>query len=229
IAATFATVVDRSALIRLLPPSFGTAGTAVVVALSIFPQTLRAAGEVREAQTARGFQVRSIRDLEPLFVPVLHLGLEHAFELAESVEARGFGRRRSAQIHSSARRRAGAPAGLILAAAGVIVAGLGHLFIGCLLLATGVLLLLLVNRGVSRRRPSRYRPVFWNGFEIICTLTAAVSASLLLIALVVTSDLEYSPYPNLGWPSLDVLPLVAVVLLIIPAFVSNAPNASAAT
>lgn len=221
IAATFSSAVDRGSLIRLLPPSFRSAGTATIVALSIFPQTLRAVREVHQAQSSRGFRIRSIRDVEPLVVPVLHLGLEHAFELAESIEARGFGRRIPTPARQWAFDRVAPLVVIMLAAAGVILAGLGHFVSGTVLLILG--LLMFVSARLRRRdvRRSRYRPVIWSQADLICTTASAVAALLLLSSLAVTSSLQYTPYPTLDWPRLSVVPLIAVLLLLLPAFTSS--------
>lgn len=79
-------------LLRLLPRPLTGLGVTMTVALGFLPQTIAALGEVREAQAVRGHTIRrSLRDLPPLVVPVLALGLERAVALAEAMAARGFG------------------------------------------------------------------------------------------------------------------------------------------
>lgn len=226
VAATFSSAVDRGSLIRMLPPGFGSAGTATIVALSIFPQTLRAVREVHQAQSARGFRIRSIRDVEPLVVPVLHLGLEHAFELAESIEARGFGRRNPPPDRQRAFERLAPLIAITLATVGVILAGLGHFVSGGLLLGLGLLTFFSARLRRREVRRNCYRPVFWSPADLIGTTASAVAALLLLAALVFTAGLQYTPYPLLAWPSLSILPLIAVLLLLLPAFTSSAGKAA---
>lgn len=225
VAATFSTVVDRGELIQLLPASFGAAGTATIVALSIFPQTLRAVREVHDAQASRGFRIRSIRDVEPLVVPVLHLGLEHAFELAESIEARGFGRGQQRDLPwDRPIEQFALPFGLALATGGIVMAGLGRLFPGCIMVGVGVLVPFLFRRSRVKRHPGRYRPRSWTGSDKLIIVSSASSSILLLIALIFTSSLEYSPYPTLDWPRLSLLPLIAAVLFVIPAISGSTPK-----
>jgi len=92
---TFAAVnaaVGYADLLRLLPTPLAGFGVTLTVAVGFLPQTFRALAEVREAQAVRGLPLpRGMRDLPPLLLPVLALGLERAVSLAEAMAARGFG------------------------------------------------------------------------------------------------------------------------------------------
>src|SRR6185437_11361019 len=99
-----------------------SAGVAAIIGLSFFPQMIVAIREVRDAQSSRGFKVRSVRDVAPLIIPTLFLGLEHAFNLAEAMESRGFG-----AVSEVPRRRTWLlPTGIVmmLAAASLLIGGL---------------------------------------------------------------------------------------------------------
>ncbi|HEU5421939.1 MAG TPA: CbiQ family ECF transporter T component [Nitrolancea sp.] len=213
IAACFNARVERAALLRLVPGPLLTSGMAAIVALSFFPQTLQALSEVREAQAARGFRLRSPRDLNVLIVPVLHLGLEHAFKLAETMESRGFGASRAAP----ARHARLLPVSLLTALSGITlllmgarVAGLAVLIAALVLLGVGLL------RAPHSRRGS-LRPLPWNAANL--ALLATALAALALTALAITAApaaLEWSPYPGLNWPALGLLPALACLLLAAP-------------
>jgi len=92
---TFAAVnaaVGYADLLRLLPTPLAGFGVTLTVAVGFLPQTFSALAEVREAQAVRGLPPpRGMRDLPPLLLPVLALGLERAVSLAEAMAARGFG------------------------------------------------------------------------------------------------------------------------------------------
>ena len=92
---TFAAVnaaVGYADLLRLLPTPLAGFGVTLTVAIGFLPQTFSALAEVREAQAVRGLPPpRGVRDLPPLLLPVLALGLERAVSLAEAMAARGFG------------------------------------------------------------------------------------------------------------------------------------------
>ena len=89
--ATFNIVVDTSRLMRSLPRFMYQTGVVASIAVSFVPQTMLALQEIREAQMVRGHEFRGLRDLLPLFMPLLTTGLERAVQLAESMESRGFG------------------------------------------------------------------------------------------------------------------------------------------
>ena len=91
IGTTVAAVLDWMALLRLLPARLATLAVASSVAWTLMPRMLVAFTEIREAQAARGHQPRRLRDAVPLLTPLLAGGLERSFQLAEALEARGFG------------------------------------------------------------------------------------------------------------------------------------------
>ncbi|MDI3339584.1 MAG: energy-coupling factor transporter transmembrane component T, partial [Sphaerobacter sp.] len=208
LAATFSAAVERAALLRLVPGSLAAVGVAAVVGLSVFPQTLRAVRDVQEAQAARGFRVRSIRDVPPLLVPVLQLGLEHAFDLAEAMESRAFGHGRPARIPPFL-----AVGAVLGAAAAALALGLGQpvAAAGCLLPLLG--LLVAMHRGGGR---GRYRPVTWTWPDGVALASAAVAA-LIIVASLGSTALSYAPYPRLTWPPFALAPGLAALLLAVPA------------
>jgi energy-coupling factor transport system permease protein len=89
--AAFNTVVSQGELLRLIPRPLYLAGLIGSIALTFLPGLTRAAREIGEAQAVRGHRTRGVRDLPPLMVPLLNLGLERGLSLAEAMEARGFG------------------------------------------------------------------------------------------------------------------------------------------
>ena len=76
---------------RLLPERMAALAVAGSVAWSYLPRTTAALVEIREAQMARGYRPRGIRDAAPLVIPLLAGGLERAMITAEALEARAFG------------------------------------------------------------------------------------------------------------------------------------------
>ena len=92
IFGTFNSVSDPFGVLRLSPRRFYEAALAASLALSIAPRTIAAVSEVREGQRLRGIEIRRLRSLAALAVPVLETGMEEAVTLAESMDARGHGR-----------------------------------------------------------------------------------------------------------------------------------------
>lgn len=90
----FNSVADPFGVLRLAPRRFHEPALAAALALSIAPRTIASAARVREAQRMRGIDIRGLRGLPALAVPVLETGMEEAVALAESMDARGHGRGR---------------------------------------------------------------------------------------------------------------------------------------
>jgi energy-coupling factor transport system permease protein len=96
--ATFNLQISHAQLLRLTPAFVYEAGLIVSIALTFIPQMMISAREIREAQLIRGFKMRRLRDGLPFLMALLTTGLERSLQLAESMEARGFGRARTAPV-----------------------------------------------------------------------------------------------------------------------------------
>ena len=79
-------------LLASLPSALYEVGTAVVIALSLFPQLAESVQRVRRARRLRGDPGRGIGALRRIVVPVLEDALERSLSLAASMDARGYGR-----------------------------------------------------------------------------------------------------------------------------------------
>jgi energy-coupling factor transport system permease protein len=209
IAATLSTAVDRSALVRMVPQSIGTLGIAAAAALSIFPQTIQAITQVREAHRARGLRISSHRDIQRLIVPVLNLGLERAFHLAESMESRAFGQR------SQAPRFTGVVSvgALFLAATGIMFIAIGFPLVGATVFAGLFALLIVVVRWSPTTQVSRFRQPRLNRADLPILLPSIVVAISVGIDFFSNgSTLTYSTYPTLQLPEFALMTAVACVL-----------------
>ena len=171
--------------------------------------------------------MRGLRDLLPLIMPLLITALERAMQLAESMEAHGFGRQ-LAPI--SLGRRASQQGALLLglAALGVGMAGVGfwperHLLVGLLLAGGGLLVGLSFWDQGRRVARSHYRRWLWSqaGYALLA-INGLVSVAWLGVWLARGNDwLLYYPYPPYSpWPTfvpwvglLAVLPVVSGLLL----------------
>ena len=91
IFAVFNVAVDQARLLRMTPGFIQGVGVAAGIAVAFVPQMVASWQAIREAQQVRGHKVRGVRDMLPLVMPLLVTALERAMQLAESMEARGFG------------------------------------------------------------------------------------------------------------------------------------------
>jgi energy-coupling factor transport system permease protein len=225
--ATFNVLVDHQKVLRMTPAFLYQTGMIASIAIAFVPQMVSSLQDIREAQALRGHRFRGLRDLLPLFVPLLTTGLERSMQLAESMEARGFGGGPSGRTE----RRAGLHRVLIATALfGLLVAAFytGYFasarWVGALI-GLGSMTLLLVNvlvmgRGVKR---SRYRRELWRPRDT--AVAAASVASILVVAAFWVFHVEalvFYPYPKVALP--DFNPLIGLAMLSAVAPVLAAPQ-----
>jgi energy-coupling factor transport system permease protein len=215
-------------LLRSVPGALYEVGVAVVVALSFTPQLIEGVGRVRAARRLRGRPHTGMRGLRGVAMPVLEGALERSVDLAASMDARGFGRG-AAALDNGARNRSGALtlAGLLGVSAGLYglmdagsptALGLPMLAAGALVAAVGLAL------GGRRSVRSRYRPDRWGAQEWVVAGSGAVAAAGVLIAAALDpSSLAPSTSP-LTAPTFPVVPALAVLVALLPAWVAPAPE-----
>ena len=198
--AIYNSVLGPHEILRMIPGFAYQTGVAVSIAISFVPQTVIAWDEIRDAQRLRGHQVKGLRDTLPLFISLLSYGLDRAIQLAESMDARGFGGR---SLPITPRQnlliRGSALLGLLLMLAGLVTKSwyraLPWLGLSLLLAGAGLLGLSLWQGG-QRVQRSRYRRWLWRPHDT----GLALGAGLLLLAAALLAWLSpdalfYYPYP----------------------------------
>lgn len=214
-------------LLRTLPAALHEISTAVVVALSVFPQLAESVARVRRARRLRPVSKEGrIAAMRRVVIPVLEDALDRSLLLASSMDSRGFGRRGDRSVLTGR------------LTAGLLVAGLGGLCVGVYALldgtaprylaaplvtaglASGVAGLVLAGASVQR---SAYRPDRWGRAECV----TAVSGLLAGAAVFATSridpvDLNPSLTP-LAWPQLPWLPVLGIAFGLLPLIASSQP------
>lgn len=215
--AAFNAVVSHYELVQMAPRAFHEPGLVVVVALAFVPSVVGAALAVREADRARtgGVVVRRGR-LVRLAVPVLERGMEKALALAESMDARGFGRAAAAGSERVAAWCGVAALGA-LAAAFLALVGQARA-VGFALGGLAAVLLVVAIAAASRAsvrtryRPRRPRAADW------AVIAACVAAPAILAAIRATSPglLVWDPAPPLRLPGFAPLAGLAFALLLAP-------------
>jgi len=213
-------------LLRCLPGAVYEAGVAVAVALSFAPQAIVSVGQVRAARRLRGRPTRGLRGARGLAVPVLEGALQRSIDLAASMDARGYGRRR--HVPTPVRRTTAActVGGLLTSAVGVYAlldpttsrgVALPLLGAGSALLCGALLL------GGRRTSRTRYRADRWRGPESLVAVSGLVALVVLVgadRAGVVALDPSTQPFVA---PTLPLVPALGLLVALLPAFLAPQP------
>jgi energy-coupling factor transport system permease protein len=228
--AAFNAAVDHYQLLRATPAFLFEAGVVVSIAVTFVPQLVLSSREIREAQRIRGHRVAGVRGLLPLVLPLLATSLERAIQLAETMEARGFG----AALRPIARRQAmwmqiGTLASLLGLLCGLLLAAyfpaLG--VAGWALAGGGVVGLAAVFWLEGRRvRRVRYRRAPWTRYDTAASLASLVALGAVLAARsLAPASLAYVPYPpGQLLPPFNPWVGASLLLLLVPALLAlNAP------
>lgn len=90
-AAPFSLLLQPHEVMDALPSALSRTGTAIAASLNLVPSISSTWVEVSEAQRLRGWRPRGPRSWAEVVVPVVLTSVEGSIQLAESMEARGFG------------------------------------------------------------------------------------------------------------------------------------------
>lgn len=209
-------VVSHHELVQSLPRAFHELGLVVAVGIAFVPTTITAIHDVRDADRARtgGRPVRRGRLVRQI-VPVLENGLERAITLAESMDSRGFARGGSTPAERFA---AWCGAGGLLALGGAfvaLVAGESNVALTLVVVGSAAIVgaIVVASRGSDR---VRYRPRRLTRPDVLVMATVCL-APIALAVLSVTGDdsLVWVASP-LRWPTLSLLPALALTALCAP-------------
>jgi len=204
-------------LLAALPAALYEVGTAVVVALAVFPQLAESVERVRRARRLRAEPAKGVHGVRSLLVPVLEDALERSLSLAASMDVRGYGR--SGSSTPQERRLTGT----------LLVGGLLGMCVGIYafldttaprVLATPMLVAgtLLAGAGflVAGRRVQRttYRPDPWRLPEVV---TAGSGVAVAVLMTLVASRSPEVLVPDVALPpQLSVLSLLAALAGLLP-------------
>ena len=217
-------------LLRSMPPALHEVSTAVVVAMSVFPQLAESIVRVRRARRLRPLpnagRWSRLRGLRSLVIPVLEDALDRSLLLAASMDSRGYGR--SGDRTPGRSRLVGVL--MVVGLGGVCVGAYGLLdsttprILSMPLMVAGVVVgvtgLALSGTGVLR---TAYRPDRWRLAELVVVASGVASAAVLVACTHIAPEtLDPTLFP-LVWPQLAALPLAGVLVGVVPAFAAPEP------
>ncbi|MGX5182250.1 CbiQ family ECF transporter T component [Streptomyces avermitilis] len=223
------TLANPARLLKSLPGALYEAGVAVVVALTFAPNLIADAQRLRAARRLRGRPDSGLRGLLHVGLPVLEGALERSVALAAAMDARGYGR--SAEVPPAVRRTTaaltlGGLVGVCAGTYGLLTAeggGYGLPVLGAgLAAALGGLWL-----GGRRSLRTRYRPDVWGVRAWLVAGCGVAVAALLIVSAAYDPAALHPGVVPLTAPALPLLPAAAILLGLLPAFVSPAPKESA--
>ena len=211
-------------LLKSVPGALYEVGVALVVALTVVPQTVAHVRQVRQARRLRGRTDTGIRAWAATARPVLESALERSMLLAAALDSRGYGR--SQHLPRSERWVTG---GLVIGGLfGVLVGTYGLLdasqpgLVGLGLIAAGSL---LAVGGMARagRRNARtvYRPDPWGWCEWVTAASGLVPA-LVIGVMAAQGAPAVAPLPMV-WPQLPLVAALSVMVALLPALIAPAP------
>ncbi|WP_441246329.1 energy-coupling factor transporter transmembrane component T [Kitasatospora sp. McL0602] len=217
-------LASPSRLLRTLPGALYEVGVAAVVAMTFAPNLVADVKRLRTARRLRGRTDRGIKSMLSVGLPVLEGALERSVALAAAMDSRGFGR--TADVPRAVARTTAALtlAGLL----GICTATYGLLSASAAW-ALPLLLLGLASAGgglaLGSRRTvrSRYRPDRWGVREwLVAGSGAAVAGLMVWFAGQDPAALAPSVVPLVA-PGLPLLPALAVLIGLLPAFAAPHP------
>jgi energy-coupling factor transport system permease protein len=211
-------------LLASVPPALYEIGTALVVAVTIFPQLADSARRVRAAQALRGGSTTGVGRLRRFLVPVLEDALERSLALAAGMDTRGYGRSGGA----SRAERWVTGSLLLLALTGICVGTYAWLdptaprVLALPMLGAGVVVAVLGLVSAGRRvQRTRYRPDPWRAPELMTVGTGVVVA---VLGWYVAHTQVAVAYPGVEIaPFLSPLALVVGVIGTLPAVATPVP------
>jgi energy-coupling factor transport system permease protein len=227
VVGAFNACVSHHQLVRSLPRAFHEIGLVLTVALTFVPATVESVRRATEADIARtgGVRVRR-RRWRRLVVPVVEDGLERAMNLAESLDARGFG----AGTPSRQERRAGwcVLVGALTSGATLIALvaqqRLWAIAAGACAAGAIVAAIVLASRASGRPR-HRPQPLAATDRRLLGASVGAMSAAIATsIGIIPGQDAMRWAANPLTMPQLPPSLVVAIALLAAPLVVSRATS-----
>ncbi|MGI6741789.1 MAG: energy-coupling factor transporter transmembrane component T [Brevefilum sp.] len=203
---------------NLIPRMFFPIAMVVTVALTFFPSIQQRASEIKESQIIRGNPMKHFSDWLPLLIPLLVSSLEDAFQLAESMTARGF---HSAQ---SGKRQDILLVGFLFGTLSLFSGWILGLYnyprlISTLLAVSGLLIWVFsLTFGNRYTKIIRFNKEHWGHKDILSViLMAFIAISWIILKLTNRfPQFVFNPYPRLVSPPIEFTGILFSLFTFIP-------------
>ncbi|MFE3199334.1 CbiQ family ECF transporter T component [Embleya sp. NPDC059237] len=217
-------------MLKAVPAALYEVGAAVVVALSVAPQLVESVQRVRRARRLRGGAQKGMRALRSIAIPVLQDALDRSLALAAAMDSRGYGRNR--HLPRAIRLLTGVLTlvGLIGVCVGVyaLLDGSTPRYLGATMLPGGLLIagigFVLTGRRINR---SIYLPDRWRPAEFAVAGCGLGTGALLYLTSRIDAGNLYPSLSPLAWPELAPLPVLALLVGVLPAWLAPPPPLTA--
>jgi energy-coupling factor transport system permease protein len=181
---------------------------------------------VRRARRLRGAPGKGLRAVRAVAVPVLEDALSRSLLLAAAMDSRGYGRVRDVPLRVRRTTSALLLGGLLALCLGLygLLDGTAPRLLGVTALVVG-LGMSAVGLAVAGRRVRRttYRPDPWRAAEWAVATCGVISAAVMVAASSYDPLLLHPSLDPLRWPDLPMVPLFAVLLGVLPAWLAPRP------
>ncbi|MCK1798385.1 energy-coupling factor transporter transmembrane protein EcfT [Streptomyces sp. XM4193] len=213
-------------MLKALPGALYEVGTSVVVALTVAPQLIESVARVRRARRLRGGRQKGMRALRGIVIPVLEDALNRSLALAAAMASHGYGR--TGRVPARTRLLTGflVLVGLLGVCAGLygVMDSSTPVYMGGPLLVAGLAVAVVgFLLGGRRVRRSRYRPDGWRAGELLVVGAGLGTGALMYLTTRVDPANLYPSLSPLSWPEVSLLPAVAVLLGVLPAWLAPPP------
>lgn len=213
----FNQVLSTKQLINLIPRPFFPLTLVLTISLTLIPSTRRQFDQVKEAQAIRGHQMKKLRDWLPLFLPLLIGGMEHAYQLAESMTSRGFSQPMDGKFTLER-------TGILLGAFVLFLGLMMTFFIESEFLSTAIMVaggagFLASFFSIDRKlrvQKTRIENISPADIITLISLFGLVLIALIDIPGINLATLNYNPYPVLTVPGFDFWIGGSLILFMLP-------------
>ncbi|BAF53603.1 hypothetical protein cgR_0632 [Corynebacterium glutamicum R] len=209
-------LADPKKLLKSLPGALGELGTAVVIGISIAPQMAESAFRINRARTLRGDDARGVRGFARILMPVFQDTLDRSLALANSMDARGYGRQAHVSKFQQRVTSIFGALGILGVTVGlfVVLDASSPMFVAVPVFITGVGFLIISLVVASHRKTSTtFDQLPWGAAEWLVCITGVIPLLMAALTRYIDPGSMITTWVPLHMP--DTVPLLVVAGLVV--------------